>query len=122
MRQPRLFLLDEPLSNLDAKLRLETRLELHALQRSLGATTVYVTHDQEEAMTLADRIAVFMEGRIAQVGTPREVFATPQTMAVAGFVGTPQMNLMPGTWAGRCRDRRRPCAAGRADRRRRRAT
>ena len=75
MRQPRLFLLDEPLSNLDAKLRLETRLELHKLQRSLGVTTVYVTHDQEEAMTLADRIAVFMEGRIVQVGTPREIFA-----------------------------------------------
>ncbi len=100
VRQPRLFLLDEPLSNLDAKLRLETRLELHALQRALGTTTVYVTHDQEEAMTLADRIAVFMDGRIAQVGTPREVFARPQTMAVAGFVGTPQMNLLPGTWAG----------------------
>src|SRR5947209_7807787 len=72
VRQPRLFLLDEPLSNLDAKLRLETRLELHRLQRTLGATTVYVTHDQEEAMTLADRIAVFMDGRIVQVGTPRE--------------------------------------------------
>jgi ABC-type sugar transport system ATPase subunit len=100
VRQPRLFLLDEPLSNLDAKLRLETRLELHALQRSLGTTTVYVTHDQEEAMTLADRIAVFMEGRIAQVGTPREVFARPQTIAVAGFVGTPQMNLIAGTWSG----------------------
>ena len=100
VRQPRLFLLDEPLSNLDAKLRLETRLELHALQRSLGTTTVYVTHDQEEAMTLADRIAVFMEGRIAQVGTPREVFSKPQTMAVAAFVGTPQMNLMPGRWQG----------------------
>lgn len=98
VRQPRLFLLDEPLSNLDAQLRLETRLELHALQRSLGTTTVYVTHDQEEAMTLADRIAVFMEGRIAQVGTPREVFAKPQTMAVAAFVGTPQMNLLPGRW------------------------
>ena len=98
VRQPRLFLLDEPLSNLDAKLRLETRLELHALQRSLGTTTVYVTHDQEEAMTLADRIAVFMEGRVAQVGTPREVFAKPQTMAVAAFVGTPQMNLLPGRW------------------------
>jgi ABC-type sugar transport system ATPase subunit len=100
VRQPNLFLLDEPLSNLDAKLRLETRLELHALQRALGTTTVYVTHDQEEAMTLADRIAVFMEGRIAQVGTPREVFAKPQTMAVAGFVGTPQMNLLLGTWQG----------------------
>jgi multiple sugar transport system ATP-binding protein len=99
VRHPRLFLLDEPLSNLDAKLRLETRLEFHALQRSLGTTTIYVTHDQEEAMTLADRIAVFMEGRIAQVGTPREVFAKPQTIAVAAFVGTPQMNLIPGTWA-----------------------
>ena len=86
--------------NLDAKLRLETRLELHALQRGLGTTTVYVTHDQEEAMTLADRIAVFMEGRIAQVGTPREVFSRPTTMAVAGFIGTPQMNLLPGTWDG----------------------
>ena len=100
VRQPRLFLLDEPLSNLDAKLRLETRLELHALQRSLGTTTVYVTHDQEEAMTLADRIAVFMEGRIAQVGTPREVFAKPRTVDVAGFVGTPQINLLEGTWQG----------------------
>jgi multiple sugar transport system ATP-binding protein len=99
VRQPRLFLLDEPLSNLDAKLRLETRLELHALQRSLGTTTVYVTHDQEEAMTLADRIAVFMEGQIAQVGTPREVFARPHTLAVAEFVGTPRMNLLPGIWA-----------------------
>jgi ABC-type sugar transport system ATPase subunit len=100
VRQPRLFLLDEPLSNLDAKLRLETRLELHALQRSLGTTTVYVTHDQEEAMKLADRIAVFMEGRIAQVGTPREVFAKPRTVDVAGFVGTPQMNFLHGTWEG----------------------
>src|SRR4029079_2582711 len=95
---PRLCLLDEPLSNLDAKLRLETRLELHALQRALGATTVYVTHDQEEAMTLADRIAVFMEGRIVQIGTPREVFTRPQTMDVAAFIGTPPMNFMAGTW------------------------
>jgi ABC-type sugar transport system ATPase subunit len=70
VRQPRLFLLDEPLSNLDAKLRLETRAELRKLQRSLGVTAVYVTHDQEEAMTIADRMAVFMEGRIVQVGTP----------------------------------------------------
>jgi len=100
VRQPKLFLLDEPLSNLDAKLRLETRLGLHKLQRSLGATTVYVTHDQEEAMTLADRIAVFMDGRIVQVGTPREIFATPQTLAVAGFIGTPPMNLLPAIWSG----------------------
>ena len=103
MRKPRLFLLDEPLSNLDAKLRLETRLELHALQRALGATTVYVTHDQEEAMTLADRIAVFMDGRIVQVGTPREVFARPQTVDVAGFIGTPPMNLLPARWEGDAR-------------------
>jgi len=100
VRQPRLFLLDEPLSNLDAKLRLETRLELHTLQRALGATTVYVTHDQEEAMTLADRIAVFMEGRIVQVGTPRQVFSKPATIAVAGFIGTPPMNLLAGVWSG----------------------
>ncbi|MBS0320643.1 MAG: ABC transporter ATP-binding protein [Proteobacteria bacterium] len=100
VRQPRLFLLDEPLSNLDAKLRLETRLELHALQRALGATTVYVTHDQEEAMTLADRIAVFMDGRIVQVGTPRDVYARPQSVAVAGFIGTPPMNLLPARWEG----------------------
>jgi ABC-type sugar transport system ATPase subunit len=100
VRHPRLFLLDEPLSNLDAKLRLETRLELHRLQRSLGATTVYVTHDQEEAMTLADRIAVFMDGRIVQVGAPREIYAKPQTITVAGFIGTPPMNLMPGVWQG----------------------
>lgn len=100
VRKPRLFLLDEPLSNLDAKLRLETRLGLHRLQRSLDTTTVYVTHDQEEAMTLADRIAVFMEGRIVQVGTPRQIFSTPSTMAVAGFIGTPPMNLIPAIWSG----------------------
>ena len=100
VRQPRIFLLDEPLSNLDAKLRLETRLELRELQRDLGVTTVYVTHDQEEAMTLADRIAVFMDGRIVQIGTPREVFGRPAQASVAGFIGTPPMNLLPGTWSG----------------------
>ncbi len=100
VRQPRLFLLDEPLSNLDAKLRLETRLELRRLQRSLGVTTVYVTHDQEEAMTLADRIAVFIDGRIVQVGTPREIYTRPGTVAVAAFIGTPPMNLMPAMWEG----------------------
>ena len=124
VRQPRLFLLDEPLSNLDAKLRLETRLGLHKLQRSLGATTVYVTHDQEEAMTLADRIAVFMDGRIVQVGTPREIFATPQTVAVAGFIGTPPMNLLPATWRRRdvgSASARRAAGVGRGDRRQRRA-
>jgi multiple sugar transport system ATP-binding protein len=96
VRQPRLFLLDEPLSNLDAKLRLETRAELRKLQRSLGVTAVYVTHDQEEAMTIADRMAVFMEGRIVQVGTPHEIFRRPATVTVAAFIGTPPMNLLPG--------------------------
>lgn len=98
VRQPRLFLLDEPLSNLDAKLRLETRLELKQLQRTLGVTTVYVTHDQEEAMTLADRVAVFMDGRIVQIATPREIFGKPRQVSVAGFIGTPPMNLVPATW------------------------
>ncbi|MBA2963021.1 MULTISPECIES: ABC transporter ATP-binding protein [Ramlibacter] len=100
VRKPRLFLLDEPLSNLDAKLRLETRLELRQLQRSLGVTTVYVTHDQEEAMTLADRVAVFMDGRIVQVATPREIFRRPSQVSVAGFIGTPPMNLLDATWQG----------------------
>ncbi|NKE68036.1 ABC transporter ATP-binding protein [Ramlibacter sp. RBP-2] len=100
VRHPRLFLLDEPLSNLDAKLRLETRAELRKLQRSLGVTAVYVTHDQEEAMTVADRMAIFMEGRIVQTGTPKEVFMKPATVTVAGFIGTPPMNLLPGSLAG----------------------
>ncbi len=100
VRQPKLFLLDEPLSNLDAKLRLETRLELKQLQRALGVTTVYVTHDQEEAMTLADRVAVFMDGRIVQVATPRDIYSRPAQVSVAGFIGTPPMNLVPALWRG----------------------
>jgi ABC-type sugar transport system ATPase subunit len=95
VRKARLFLLDEPLSNLDAKLRLETRAELKKLQRSLDVTAVYVTHDQEEAMTLADRMAVFMAGEIQQVGTPAEVFAKPNSIDIAGFIGNPPMNLVP---------------------------
>jgi multiple sugar transport system ATP-binding protein/inositol-phosphate transport system ATP-binding protein len=98
VRKARLFLLDEPLSNLDAKLRLETRAELKKLQRSLGVTAVYVTHDQEEAMTLADRMAVFMAGEIQQVGTPAEVFARPNSIDIAGFIGNPPMNLMPARY------------------------
>jgi ABC-type sugar transport system ATPase subunit len=101
VRKPRLFLLDEPLSNLDAKLRLETRVELKKLHRSLDVTTVYVTHDQEEAMTIADRLAVFMEGRIEQVGTPEEVFAQPKSLDVAAFLGSPPMNFLPAKLAGR---------------------
>jgi ABC-type sugar transport system ATPase subunit len=99
VRKARLFLLDEPLSNLDAKLRLETRAELKKLQRSLGVTAVYVTHDQEEAMTLADRMAVFMAGEIQQIGTPAEVFARPNSIDIAGFIGGPPMNLVPARYA-----------------------
>jgi multiple sugar transport system ATP-binding protein len=95
VRKPALFLLDEPLSNLDAKLRVETRVELKRLQRALNVTAVYVTHDQEEALSLSDRLAVFMDGRIVQVGTPEEVFSKPATVAVAGFLGNPPMNLIP---------------------------
>ena len=96
VRQPKIFLLDEPLSNLDAKLRLETRVELKNLQKSLNVTTVYVTHDQEEAMTLANRMAVFLEGKIMQVGPPTEIFNNPKTLQVASFIGNPPMNLLEG--------------------------
>ena len=99
VRKARLFLLDEPLSNLDAKLRLETRAELKKLQRSLGVTAVYVTHDQEEAMTLADRMAVFMNGEIQQIGRPAEIFARPDSIDVAAFIGSPPMNLLPARYA-----------------------
>ena len=119
VRKARLFLLDEPLSNLDAKLRLETRAELKKLQRSLGVTAVYVTHDQEEAMTLADRMAVFMAGEIQQVGPPAEIFAKPNSIDVAAFIGSPPMNLLPARFAdGRCHHRRPPPEDGDAGRRR----
>jgi multiple sugar transport system ATP-binding protein len=101
VREPKLFLLDEPLSNLDAQLRLETRVELKKLQRNLNVTAIYVTHDQEEAMTLSDRMAVFLEGSIKQVGTPEEIFNRPNSVEVAAFIGSPPMNLVPAHIDGR---------------------
>ncbi|MCS6924979.1 MAG: ABC transporter ATP-binding protein [Candidatus Binatia bacterium] len=95
VRQPQVFLLDEPLSNLDARLRVETRAELARLHRSLGATMLYVTHDQEEAMTLGDRIAVLREGRLQQVAPPGELYRRPATAFVGGFIGSPAMNFFP---------------------------
>lgn len=97
VRKPKVFLMDEPLSNLDAKLRSHMRLEIRQLQRSLGATFIYVTHDQVEAMTMADRVIVFNEGKIEQVGSPEDIYARPATTFVASFVGSPEMNLMPCT-------------------------
>ncbi len=97
VRKPRLFLFDEPLSNLDAKLRLEMRTELKRLHHMLNATVVYVTHDQVEAMTLATRIAVMRDGRIEQLGTPKEIYDRPATRYVAGFVGAPPMNMLDAT-------------------------
>ena len=94
VRSPQLFLLDEPLSNLDAQLRVQTRTELARLQRRLGATMLYVTHDQEEAMTLGDRLAIMRAGRIEQIGAPLEVYQRPATAFVAAFVGSPAMNLL----------------------------
>jgi len=93
VQEPALFLFDEPLSNLDAELRLHMRLEIAALHRALGKTTVYVTHDQVEAMTLADRIVVLRDGRVEQVGTPLALYERPVNTFVAGFVGAPTMNL-----------------------------
>ena len=101
VREPKVFLFDEPLSNLDAKLRNQMRVEIKRLQRRLQTTTVYVTHDQIEAMTLADVIVVLKDGRIAQVGSPIELFETPADLFVAGFIGTPQMNFFDGALARR---------------------
>ena len=96
VREPKVFLLDEPLSNLDAKLRVQMRAELKRLHRRLGITTVYVTHDQVEAMTLADRIVVMSGGKALQIGAPQEVFSRPANLFVAGFIGSPAMNLLRG--------------------------
>ena len=97
VRQPKVFLFDEPLSNLDAALRVQMRVELARLHARLGATVIYVTHDQTEAMTLADRIVVLNRGRVEQVGTPLELYHQPCNRFVASFIGSPQMNLLPAT-------------------------
>ncbi|MFJ4296050.1 ABC transporter ATP-binding protein [Curtobacterium sp. SP.BCp] len=95
VRQPQVFLMDEPLSNLDAKLRVQTRTQIASLQRRLGVTTVYVTHDQTEALTMGDRIAVLKDGILQQVGSPRDLYEKPNNVFVAGFIGSPAMNLLP---------------------------
>jgi multiple sugar transport system ATP-binding protein len=101
VRHPRVFLFDEPLSNLDAKLRVQMRVELKKLHQRLGTTAVYVTHDQVEAMTLADRIVVLNAGRIEQVGSPLELYGSPANLFVAGFIGSPRMNFLSGDLAAR---------------------
>ncbi|MCZ9340296.1 TOBE domain-containing protein, partial [Streptomyces sp. TRM76130] len=94
VREPQVFLMDEPLSNLDAKLRVSTRTQIASLQRRLGITTVYVTHDQVEAMTMGDRVAVLKDGLLQQVDTPRNMYDKPANLFVAGFIGSPAMNLV----------------------------
>ena len=94
VRQPKVYLLDEPMANLDAKIRVDTRAEIKRLQHEIGATTIFVTHDQVEAMSLADRIAVIHEGLLQQIGTPYEVYNRPESLFVAGFMGMPTMNLL----------------------------
>ena len=96
VRNPKIFLFDEPLSNLDAKLRIQMRLEIKKLQRKVGVTSIFVTHDQVEAMTLADRLAVINNGIIEQLGTPIEIYNNPTSIFVAGFIGSPQMNFIEG--------------------------
>ena len=100
VRQPQVFLFDEPLSNLDAKLRAQTRLEIQKLHGELGVTSLFVTHDQVEAMTLGQRLLVMNGGRIEQIGTPEQVYGTPASIFVAGFIGSPPMNLLTGTADG----------------------
>jgi len=95
VRNPKVFLFDEPLSNLDAKLRVQMRTEIKKIHQTVTTTTVYVTHDQVEAMTLADRVVIMNGGRIDQIGTPHEVYHSPQTQFVAGFIGSPTMNFLP---------------------------
>ncbi|HSQ81663.1 MAG TPA: sn-glycerol-3-phosphate import ATP-binding protein UgpC [Casimicrobiaceae bacterium] len=124
VREPAVFLFDEPLSNLDAKLRVQMRFEIQKMHRQLATTSLYVTHDQVEAMTLAQRMIVMNAGRAEQIGSPMEVYENPQTMFVAGFIGSPAMNFMPGKaqgngqvsldHGGAARTSRVPLEAGRA--------
>ena len=100
VRKPQVFLFDEPLSNLDAKLRVQMRVEIKRLQRALGVTSIYVTHDQVEAMTLSDKLVVMSGGQIEQVGTPADVYRRPETRFVATFIGSPPMNILPGRVEG----------------------
>ena len=100
VRQPAVFLMDEPLSNLDAKLRVTMRAHIKHLHHSLGVTTIYVTHDQIEAMTLADRVVVMSRARVQQIGTPQDIYDRPANLFVAGFIGSPPMNLLRGAAAG----------------------
>ena len=100
VRDPKVFLFDEPLSNLDAELRVQMRVEIARLHKTLGNTMIYVTHDQTEAMTLADKIVVLRAGRIEQVGTPLELYENPDNLFVAGFIGSPKMNFLKGRLAG----------------------
>jgi multiple sugar transport system ATP-binding protein len=97
VREPKVFLMDEPLSNLDAKLRVSTRAQIKNLSHELAVTTIYVTHDQIEAMTLADRVVIMKEGVVQQVGTPVEIYNNPENAFVASFIGNPAMNLINGT-------------------------
>ncbi len=103
VREPAAFLMDEPLSNLDAKLRVQTRAEISALQARLGTTTIYVTHDQVEAMTMGDRVAVMRKGELQQVAAPQELYDRPVNLFVGGFIGSPAMNMLEATL-----DERRP--------------
>ena len=108
VREPKAFLMDEPLSNLDAKLRVQMRAELKRLHQRLGITTIYVTHDQVEAMTLGDRIVVMSSGELQQIGAPQDVYDHPANLFVAGFIGSPPMNLLRAAGRGRARHGGRP--------------
>ena len=107
VRQPQAFLMDEPLSNLDAKLRVQMRAEIARLQHDLGVTTVYVTHDQVEAMTMGDRVAVMRKGELQQVADPQDLYDRPVNLFVGGFIGSPAMNMLEAT----LERRRRPASS-----------